>query len=186
MHNEKKEFVYKTTLKTVYGFTDSMIADLGDPDKYVKNPHYKTGPRSSLYRIERIERWCDDNRERLEAAPAKRAKRTEAAQRANQTKFDQIIEWAESVELEFEPLASYDDAWNSAETYYALSEWADSGYVSWNGVIAYMRHNCTNYDALLRQIKGLVGTHEAYTIIRRRVDDLVEKWLNESREAESA
>lgn len=181
----EKQYVYKTTLRDVYGLTDRMIAELGDPDKYTKNPHWRSGPMASLYLIERVEAWCDANRARINDILEKRAARQRAAKRAVETKYIALIHWAETAEIELEPLASYEDAWKSAETYYSGSSWHDRyDGVSFGGVIAYMRHNCTNYDRLLRQIDGKVGTHEAYQILRGRVDDLVEKWLNEAREAD--
>ena len=39
------------------GWTDAMIRDhLGDPDKQGVNPHYRSGPQTRLYSIERVER----------------------------------------------------------------------------------------------------------------------------------
>ena len=181
----QKEYVYKSTLRDVYGMTDSMIAELGDPDLRVKNPHYRSGPLASLYLIERVEAWCDAHDDRLQKALSARAKRSEASKRANETKYNQIIEWANTVTVELYPPDSYEAVWNEADAYYASRDWRFFGFgVGFGGVVAYMRHNCTNYDRLLKQIYGQVGTHEAYQIIRDRADNIVEQWLNEAQTAQ--
>lgn len=179
----KKEFVYKTTLRDVYGMTDRMIDELGEPDKRVKNPHYRSGPLSKLYSIERVEEWCDAHREELDRAHQARAKRQESVKKANETKYNAIIEWAKTVEITLDPPASYEAAWDAVTEHYAFRAWDNDRYrddaVTYGGVLAYMRHELTNYDHLLRQISGKVGTHEAYAIIRERVDDLVGHCLQE-------
>lgn len=178
----QKEYVYKSTLRDVYGLTPAMIRELGDPDKLTKNPHWKSGPLASLYLIERVEAWIDANIERVEQAREKRVKRAASAKRANETKYTKITQWAQMVDITFTPPTDYDAAWDQAEQHYLYqSTWDDYRTISYNGVVAYIRHNCTNYDRLLRQIDGKVGTYQAYNIIRARVDDMVEAWLNDAR-----
>lgn len=46
----RPNYKYKTTLIRELGWTNNLIREyLGEPDLYVKNPHYKSGPWSSLY-----------------------------------------------------------------------------------------------------------------------------------------
>jgi len=48
------EYIYKSTVKQ-RGWTDGAIKEwLGEPDKTVKNPNYKSGPPSSLYLLSRV------------------------------------------------------------------------------------------------------------------------------------
>jgi hypothetical protein len=50
-----RRYVYRTTL-IKRGCTPELIdAVLGQPDKLVTNPHYRSGPRAMLYRIDRVE-----------------------------------------------------------------------------------------------------------------------------------
>jgi hypothetical protein len=53
-NGEKAKYVYKSTLKKEFGFTDSIIKELGEPDKLVANPHYRSGPKSQLYLLEKV------------------------------------------------------------------------------------------------------------------------------------
>ena len=48
------EYIYKSTVKQ-RGWTDGAIKKwLGEPDKTVKNPNYRSGPPSSLYLLSRV------------------------------------------------------------------------------------------------------------------------------------
>jgi hypothetical protein len=56
-----RRYHYKTTLRDVYGFTPSMIAELGPPDKTSDYPH-----PCSLYLVERIVAWIEKNLDRVD------------------------------------------------------------------------------------------------------------------------
>ncbi|MEI7776626.1 MAG: hypothetical protein WCK17_17845 [Verrucomicrobiota bacterium] len=60
-----QSYVYKSTLRKKYGLTPSMIEELGEPDKRVPNQNYRSGPRASLYKVERVEAWIEKNLERI-------------------------------------------------------------------------------------------------------------------------
>jgi|SRR5215469_6421509 len=50
----KPRYVYKSTLYK-RGRSDDLIAKyLGEPDKLVPNPHYRSGPRAKLYKLDRV------------------------------------------------------------------------------------------------------------------------------------
>ena len=80
MEQPTRKLIYRSTIKREYGLTDAMIEELGPPDKSVVNPHYHTAAKSQLYLRERVERWVEANRERVDAAMARR----EARSRRNQ------------------------------------------------------------------------------------------------------
>ena len=51
----KEQFIYKATLKT-RGWTDKLIETfLPIPDKLVTNPHYRSGPKASLYNLKKVQ-----------------------------------------------------------------------------------------------------------------------------------
>ncbi len=81
-----KEYVYKATLRNQHGLTPSMIDELGEPDEYVDNPHYVTGPMASLYRVDRVLTYLDQNRDRVERTKESRVKRSAAAQKVQERK----------------------------------------------------------------------------------------------------
>ncbi|NLE57212.1 MAG: hypothetical protein GX616_02545 [Planctomycetes bacterium] len=63
-----------------------------------------------------------------------------------------------------------------ADLYYMEKAMARGHYygsgepVNENGIIAYVRHNYTNYESILGQLFGLTGGGLAYQVIRQRVD----------------
>jgi hypothetical protein len=50
-----RQYVYRATLLK-RGWTEQLIDSvLGEPDKLVPNPHYRSGPRAMLCRVDRVE-----------------------------------------------------------------------------------------------------------------------------------
>lgn len=64
-----------------------------------------------------------------------------------------LLAWADTVEIVLTPPASYRQAWDLAEAHYACMFWnTRRALLSRGSVIAYLRHNCTNYESLLASI----------------------------------
>ncbi len=181
--NEPSKFVYKSTLRKFYGLTPTMIEELGGPDKYRTNPHWRGAPDASLYSVARIEEWVGANRERVERARANRAKRSAAAQAAQERKREErrreteerrrdALEWANGLVVEVErrlPGTLVEDA---RRTHPKLTEKA---------LRAHVRHNLTNYDSLRRQLHGSEFRGELERLIRERTDALVQAAIDEWR-----
>jgi hypothetical protein len=189
MNNDEK-YMYKTTIKEVYGLTDSWIKRLGDPDKQVSNPHYGSGPPASLYLISRVEYLIDENREEYEKLQERRIKRRKIAQAVADRLRKETVEWAEGIEVHKvgNLPRSRQELEKRTINQYLEFRWAMRGdYIadetlftmSHNALIAYLRHNHTNYDFLLNKISGRVGIGNAYMIIRNRCDELAEQLLGE-------
>jgi hypothetical protein len=170
----EKQFVYKSTLKEVYGLNDALIRSVGEPDKRVSNPHYRCAAPASLYAIERVEQFVEQHADEIELARQRSAK----ARRATDAKRAELQQWAETVSIEVDTLP--DDLWTRAELHYAkrvtLYEDGFAG-VGLNGVIAYVRHRFTNYESLLRHLEGRAGCAEAYVVIKARVNEAVKEKL---------
>lgn len=79
---DDNDYVYESTVRREYGLTPGMIAELGPPDEYCENPHYRRGPLASLYRVGRVKAWVSKNQERVDKAKAERPKRSAAAKAA--------------------------------------------------------------------------------------------------------
>lgn len=60
------DYITKSTLKKDYSLTDSLIKKLGEPDKIAPNPHYRSAAPMKLYLRERVEKWVEENAERVE------------------------------------------------------------------------------------------------------------------------
>jgi hypothetical protein len=163
----EKAYVYKMTLRTTYGLTDAMIAQLAPPDKQVPNPHYRSGPPSSLYLIARVESWIDAHQAEVDAARARRAAHSSRMTAQAAERRRQLLAWAETVPVVVEPLP--EDIWRQAHYYYASWERWDGGAVGIGGVLAFLRHQYTDYHTLLAQLEGKPGADAAYLIVKRRV-----------------
>ena len=71
------EYITKSTVKSDYGLTDSMLKELGEPDKIAPNPHYRSSPPMQLYLRERVENWVAENTERIEKVLKRRKPKAE-------------------------------------------------------------------------------------------------------------
>jgi hypothetical protein len=175
-----KEYIYKSTVRTVYGLTPAMIAELGPPDKLVDNPHYRSGPEASLYLIQRVEAWVAQNRERVETAKANRVQRSATLKKAyaerRAMRFEeekkQVCEW-----VIYGPGALPGSLLRDAQVRYKLR--GDADYLQEKGLHAYVRHRLTNYDKLLRELYHCEFAQELYPVLRKRFDEVVMKALVE-------
>ena len=171
---KEKPFVYKTTLSKEYGLTPSMIAELGSPDEYCKNPHYKSGPMASLYRIDRVKAFIAANVERVEAAKASRVKRSAALlafhERRRVEERRRTLDWAANVPIEvYEPLPTGMLEVARFKRPFA----ANTELIEQKALHAFVRHDLTNYDHLRYQLRDRPGSTEAYHLIRQRTDTAV-------------
>lgn len=162
---------YKTTLKTTYGLSDAWIKKLGEPDMVVPNPHYKKY-NSYLYLRERVEAFIEENQDAWNKLQERRVKRSKISSEIAERKRQELLEWAENVKIK---TASLPKSLGKLErlTQKNGSAFYDDFILSANAVVAYVRHNCTNYELLLDEQSGKIGTHFAYMIIRDRVNELI-------------
>jgi hypothetical protein len=171
-----QEFVTLSDLKTTYRLTPKWIANLGDPDKLKTNPYRRSGPPMRLYLRERVEAFIDENRAAYEAMQQKRDKQVETGTAVAERRRQQTLQWAESVELEFGRLP--EDLQAAAVEHFGHLQASRGGFgddelvgtVNERGVIAMLRHECSNYHFLLDELFGQVGRWEAYAVIRDRIN----------------
>ena len=178
MKNEK-EFVYKSTVRHTYGLTPSMIDELGEPDRYVDNPHYKTGPPASLYRIDRVETWIEENQERVDKARASRARRSAAQLKLwderRKRERQEAMDWVHSVPVTTTKELP-NDLLDATMKRFGLTE---LNFAKSKALRATVRHERTNYNDLLHQMKQFDWRlqPELYQRLRKRVDAVVEDRL---------
>lgn len=182
----EKRYVYKSTLRKVYGMTPSMIEELGEPDMTCENPNWKTGPyEASLYLIERVEAWAENNRERLEKARQSRQKRSAAMraahqrkqaekQRRDQEQLERDQQWLMSQPVTLKkqlPSTLREDA---------LKRKRFTGNIALQeerAIRNHVRHRYTNYNDLLRALSEREMGFELYPVLRERIDPVVEEAL---------
>jgi len=185
MNDQSTPYIYKTTLKTLYGLSDGWITRLGAPDKTVPNPHYKCAPAAGLYLRERVETFLDDNREEYERFIIKRTARQSRAHAVADRRASDLLAWADAARIRIDPLPDTLSVLEWAATESFLMRQFDRGrfgadfYPGHNALVAYVRHRLTNYESLLAYIEGRPGHAEAYLRLKQRVNQVVEQKLAE-------
>ena len=178
---KKRDLVYKSTLKSRFGLTDSLIKKLGKPDETCPNPHYLSGPPAGLFIVKRVEKFVKKHQKEVDDAAAKRGRRKEAAAKAVQTKTARTVGFARKVRLEFDPLPEkYGELRDMAYMHAIDRHGGDAHEPGPSGVAAFVRHNFTNYEYILDQFHGQVGGGEAYEALRTRLDKEVNRHISES------
>ena len=178
------EMVYKITLKKDYGLTDRLIKKLGKPNKFVKNPHYKSGPEAGLYSIKRVENFLKKHKIEIDLAKAARPRRIESACKAVETKTQILIDYAKTVQLIIKPLPKTLEELQRIASRHASDRYGiDAREPGMSGIASTIRHEYTNYDEILRYFKGKVGGGKvqggshAYNTLRERLDADIDRLI---------
>lgn len=167
--------IYKSSIKESYGLTDSWIARLGPPDKTVTNPHYRSGPSASLYLRARVEALIEDNMDEYQKLQVRRKKAQEKAKEVIKKRELELIKWSENVPIIVDDLPETleqlcTDAEESAMEHIYDSRKLRKFKMTINVIIAFIRHNLTDYEYLLSWIEGKPGCGAGYSIIKDRVN----------------
>lgn len=180
---DKNDYVTKTGLKE-RGWTDSIIKKMGVvPDREAPNPHYRSAAPTKLYLISKIEKL--ENTPEFKELIEKSQKRKLGAQKAVETKKQNLLKQVEdlAIEVAYIPEPDLTDL-----AIFSYNEWQTNRPSVINGnndfLMAtrdsdaaflhrirqnFIRHNLTNYDELLRVIKGKVGVTDAYIALKGKV-----------------
>jgi hypothetical protein len=182
--NEKK-YVYKSTLSKEFGLSPSLIDEIGEPDKFVPNPHYRSGPEASLYAVERVEQWIQANQDRVDEARAARAKRSESARRVHEKRRSEkrvkALDWVRHVPLEIDALP--EDLLSKAQKHYGLRK--QIHIRTEKGLLAFVRRYLSNYGRLRSEISDHDWwvQDELYAELRSRIDNETKRRLVKWEEA---
>ena len=193
MNKQKEPEVYLTRPEPhERGWTDGLIKRLlGQPDKQKPNPHYRSGPKMSLYLLSRVEAAEQEHQAPLDGVRQKRAPRREAARKAVETKRSRIMQdsLAAIKPLPRLPLPElvqracdnynrlplhrttrqrddWDDDWAYREKKEACPA-SDKLFLD-RICVNYLRHILSDYDSAIDQ-GGKVGGREVYQPVRRKV-----------------
>jgi hypothetical protein len=192
-----KTHLYESTVRKEYGLTPAMIEELGEPDRFATNPHYKSGPSARLYLISRVEAWVEANRQRVEEAKEKRAKRSAALEPSRQAKLAKRAEelraekaqrkqeharirretqvWTDEQILQIAPLP--DDLTKNVCQFF---RW-DRGEPTPTQYRSYVRQVLSNFNALRDSAKKQPHFDVLADVLRRRFDCEIDRVLNEWR-----
>lgn len=203
---DTRQFAYKTTLIQSRGWTEWAIKKwLGEPDKLAPNPHYRSGPKSQLYDMERVvkaellpefQEWHAVNSER-------RASRSTSAKKAADSRSsDLVTRCREIVRIEclaslrqYQTFEELSDAaiqnWHNQKTVflnernrfeelYGLEETpSPDSETLFRWVVNFVRHQLSSYDFLLREGEGTPGISKARDAMREIVGEAVKSVFSE-------
>lgn len=177
-----REYICKTALKKEYYFTDAMIREIGEPDKITVNPYYKCAPPMHLYLLKKIDAYIDVHEDKYRERIEQFKKRSNRMSQVYAQKKSVLLIWAENVKINIFTLPNHPDRlFKKAVDYYISfqinyrNNYAGDFHVGKKAILNFLRHNYTNYENLLGEIKGKTGTIEAYFIIKDRINEIIEK-----------
>ena len=175
MSEDKDKYVTKSLLKSKYCLSEAWIQKLGPADRETTNPHYKSGPSMLLYSEERVIDFIVQNADEYSRWIEKRQRLSDAQKELQRQHREETLQWARTVEITFETLPA--NLIDAAIQYYATRALDRDDYdhdpktTNYRGVLAYLRHEKTNYDSLCGQLIAKTGTAAAYQILANRVAD---------------
>lgn len=166
---EIKYYTYSNLSKM--GFTKKLIEEHLHEPLLKDNPHYRMGPKMKLYLAKDVEKFMktdiflnyqESRKNRVNAAINNANKRREENHRYIDDEISKIIVKRVSLdELERLTLeAKLDWLLWTRDDFYGFDDLSDETLARW--MINYIRHNLTNYDEILDNIKGKFGVEEAY------------------------
>ena len=166
---EIKYYTYSNLLKM--GFTKKLIEEHLHEPLLKDNPHYRMGPKMKLYLAKDVKKFMktdiflnyqESRKNRVNAAIKNANKRREENYRYIDDEISKIIVKRVSLdELERLTLeAKLDWLLWTRDDFYGFDDLSDETLARW--MINYIRHNLTNYDEILDNIKGKFGVEEAY------------------------
>ncbi len=177
------------------GWTAALMRDfLGEPDKLVKNPHYRTGPPCKLYalgRVETAEQRADFQR-RMERILARRPARRRAAKEHADRERQKLVDLVESTPIHVRRtnklLSRAIDHYNDFRRYHPSGDLrldflpatrhSDPAFLR-RITCNYVRHELTEYDHFLySKVRSKIGCEEAYQRFRERVDEAVLEYVD--------
>lgn len=183
MTEKKREFASAAGVKA-RGWTDAMIGKfLGEPDKLVRNPRYRSASEMRLYAIDRVEaaEVTEDFKAFQEKSKNRRASALKVAERKRDVTLERAKGYTPKVDvipmetLRELALDAYEDrqcerAWRRGDHYFSITDIIGvSREFSDRISVNYLRHERTTYDERLMDDFGQVGRREAYPIIKRNV-----------------
>lgn len=149
-------------LKSEYGFSESWVKRIGQPDWIRPNPTGQKRAPMRLWNKDRVESFIEANKVEYAHWLEERVKRSATAKNVAERRRQATMAWAETCEVIFKPFPL--DLKRAAEGYFS-----GSGEQGDRGIVAMLRHDYSNYESLIGSLKGQVGRYEAYYVIRKRI-----------------
>jgi hypothetical protein len=154
------------------GWTEGLIKQfLGPPDSTYTNPHYRSSPPARLYLVVRVEQA-----EQVSAfldAKGKAQVRRARGQAIAARKVEAMQAWVAALQImvprfDAERLCQQACAHYTRRSFLRATPADDQAFLQ-RITVNYLRHEMTDYEALLEQTFGRVGADEAHLGVARRV-----------------
>ena len=166
---EIKYYTYSNLLKM--GFTKKLIEEHLHEPLLKDNPHYRMGPKMKLYLAKNVKKFMktdiflnyqESRKNRVNAAIKNSSKRREENYRYIDDEISQITVKRVSLDVLERLTLEAKSNWLlwTRDDFYGFDDLSDETLARW--MINYIRHNLTNYDEILDNIKGKFGVEEAY------------------------
>lgn len=175
---QKTDMVTSTGLAD-RGWSRELIDQfLPEPDMVKRNPVFRSAAPMRLYALKRVKR-IERTKAFIAANEKMRARRLAAVVSASK-RAAQLAELVANIAI---PVAegmsrstlvkractSYNDhKFDRYEDYAPATPNSDTAFLD-RICVNYLRHDCTDYDAIISELHGKVGRSEAYEIVRNRV-----------------
>lgn len=165
-------YVLRSTLHSRYLMDDTWVARLGPRDKHLVNPYRPSGSPMSAYRVARVEAFLEAHAGKYAEYLVFRAKHSNVLTAEAEWQEHEILEWAWRARIEHRPWP--DDLWQTCRAH--LESLCLSGLpvpvpeVSMERIHGMLRHEYTNYEALLADTNGTVGAPDACAILKQRAN----------------
>ena len=178
---ERPDMVNLSGLKE-RGWTPALIERfLGEPDKLVPNPHYRSGPSMRLYFLKRVK--ASESGKRFQKAFASKATMRQASKTrgiaVSRQKRDELFEWVDTLTISLPTYSEdalfqnavrhYKQLWDDREQFDKTASVDSDRNFLLRISVNYLRHECTSYENLLEKVHGKVGVNEARLDIKIRV-----------------
>ena len=139
-----------------------------------------------MYLRARVEAFIEQHQDEYEQLLEKRAERSARANLTASRRVQELLRWAKETQIKVSKLPrrfrQLEDETVNAFLMFRAFERNDYGAeftLTWNAVVAHVRHTRTNYEYLLGQIEGKPGCYDAYLVLKARCNEIVEKALRE-------
>jgi len=161
------------------GWTESMVKNfLSPPCETRENPHYRSGPRMRLWRLERVaeaEQMPGFVRARdLARLRSERSKQvTERRREALLAQIEEISVEVTIVPNVLQRAIEHYNAWNAWNPHKERASVDSEPEFLERITVNFIRHELTLYDRELEAVAGKVGVRDAVDLIRCKVFDAI-------------
>ncbi len=154
---------------------------LGEPDRLVKNPHYRSAAKMKLYSLDRVlsvessaqfQNWQRNN-------AARRQKLKSSTLKAMEKRRQELLQFVDALEIEiplFEKnklrklaIEAYNSLWESRGRYKKFATLSASDDFLDRISANYLRHECSEYEQQIDRMFGKVGNEAAYHRLKQRI-----------------